>query len=404
MLSTIRTFLRRESSAGILLFIAAVLALICANSPLAAIYGSLIDTPFEIRLGEAELAKPLILWINDGLMAVFFFLVGLELKREIFVGELSNRRKLMLPLFAAIGGMAIPSGIYVLMNWGDPKALNGWAIPAATDIAFALGILALLGRRVPVALKVFLVSLAIIDDIGAIAIIALFYTESLAIGSLLVAVPVIAGLFILNRRKVVRRIPYILLGLILWVAVLKSGVHATLAGIALAAFIPLQGRGENEHASPLRELEHALHPWVAFGILPIFAFANSGVSLAGLSFGSLLAPVPLGIALGLFLGKQLGVFTFSWLAIRLGMAELPDRVRWSGLYGVSLLTGVGFTMSLFIASLAFEETGNLDYVVNDRLGILLGSTASALAGLLVLRFTQGMPASGHEIQATEEQA
>ena len=266
MLSTIKTFLARESSAGILLFIAAVLALICANSPLAAIYGSLIDTPFEIRLGEAELAKPLILWINDGLMAVFFFLVGLELKREIFVGELSNRRKLMLPLFAAIGGMAIPSGIYVLMNWGDPNALNGWAIPAATDIAFALGILALLGRRVPVALKVFLVSLAIIDDIGAIAIIALFYTESLAIGSLLVAVPVIAGLFILNRRKVARRAPYVLLGLILWVAVLKSGVHATLAGIALAAFIPLQGREEERtcltasrigtRAAPLGRLRH----------------------------------------------------------------------------------------------------------------------------------------------------
>ncbi|MEZ5278355.1 MAG: Na+/H+ antiporter NhaA [Opitutaceae bacterium] len=391
MLTTIKTFIKHESSAGILLFLAAVLALIFANTPLSRLYGSLIDTDFGVQLGNAGLTKPLILWINDGLMAVFFFLVGLELKREILEGELSNRRKLTLPLFAAVGGMLAPACIYVYLNWGDPVALNGWAIPAATDIAFALGILAVLGSRVPVALKVFLVSLAIIDDIGAIAIIALFYTENLSITSLSASIPAIIGLFILNRRKVTSKAPYILLGIFLWVAVLKSGIHATLAGILLATFIPLRGGNGSEGTSPLRELEHALHPWVAFGILPIFAFANSGVSLAGLSPSSLLDPVPLGIMLGLFLGKQFGVFSFSWVAIKLGLAELPDRVRWSGLYGVSLLAGIGFTMSLFIASLAFEETGDTAYVINDRLGIICGSMLSAIAGYLVLYLTSRRP-------------
>ena len=387
MLSTIKSFLQRETTAGIILFFAAVLAVLFANSPLSGLYAALLDTRFEIRLGEAALAKPLILWINDGLMAVFFFLVGLELKREMLVGELANRRKLALPLFAAIGGMLLPAAIYVLVNRDNPEALKGWAIPAATDIAFALGVLALLGNRVPVALKIFLVSLAIIDDIGAIIIIAFFYTENLSVTALLVAIPVLIGLFILNRKQIGNRAPYILLGIILWIAVLKSGVHATLAGIALAMFIPLESREEDSAHSPLRELEHSLHPWVAYMVLPIFAFANSGLSLQGLTLDSILAPIPLGIALGLFIGKQVGVFSFSWIAIKLGLAELPDRVHWKGLYGVALLTGVGFTMSLFIGSLAFEETGNPEYVVDDRLGIILGSALSAIAGYLVLRLT-----------------
>jgi NhaA family Na+:H+ antiporter len=388
MVSTIKTFLQRETAAGIILFFAAVLAVIFANTPLSGLYAGLLDAKFTIQLGEAGLSKPLILWINDGLMAVFFFLVGLELKREILVGELANRRKLALPLFGAVGGMAIPAAIYVLVNRDNPSALSGWAIPAATDIAFALGVLALLGNRVPLALKVFLVSLAIIDDIGAIVIIAFFYTDNLSITALLVAIPVAIGLFILNRKRISNRSPYIWLGVILWIAVLKSGVHATLAGIVLGMFIPLEsGKGETT-SSPLRELEHALHPWVAYLVLPVFAFANAGISVQGLSLDSILAPVPLGIALGLFVGKQIGVFSFSWLAIKLGFAELPERVGWKGLYGVALLTGIGFTMSLFIGSLAFEETGNTEYVVDDRLGIILGSGLSAICGYLVLRFTK----------------
>ena len=386
MLSTIKTFLQRETTAGIILFFAAVLAVLCANSPLSGLYDALFETEFEIRLGEAGIEKPLLLWINDGLMAIFFFLVGLELKREVLVGELANRLKLALPLFGAIGGMAVPAGIYVFINRGDSAALSGWAIPAATDIAFALGVLALLGSRVPVNLKIFLVSLAIIDDIGAIVVIAVFYTDNLSVIALSVAAPVILGLVVLNRKRITNRAPYILLGIVLWVALLKSGVHATLGGILLGMFIPLKGTSETE--SPLRELEHALHPWVAYLVLPVFAFANAGISLDGLTLDSVLAPVPLGIALGLFVGKQLGVFTFSWLAIKLGLAQMPDRVRWSGLYGVALLTGVGFTMSLFIGSLAFEETGSPDLVVDDRLGILLGSALSAIAGWLVLRMTQ----------------
>ncbi len=391
MLASIKSFLQRETAAGIILFFAAVLAVICANSPLENLYGELFNTTFAIQLGNSALSKPLILWINDGLMAVFFFLVGLELKREIMVGELANRRKLALPLFGAIGGMALPAAIYVFVNRGHPEALTGWAIPAATDIAFALGVLALLGNRVPVALKIFLVSLAIIDDIGAIVIIAFFYTKNLAVSALAVAVPVIITLFILNRKGIPNRAPYILLGIVLWIAVLKSGVHATLAGIVLAMFIPLEGRDKNPDTSPLRELEHALHPWVAYMVLPIFAFANAGVSLSGISPDSILAPIPLGIALGLFVGKQLGVFGFSWIAIKFGLAALPAHVSWKGLYGVALLTGVGFTMSLFIGSLAFEETGNPEYAVDDRLGIILGSALSAISGYLVLRYLTPPP-------------
>ena len=387
--------LRDETVGGILLLIAAVTALILANSPAVDLYTSLAEAEIGpvISIGPIHLDLHLAVatWTSDGLLAIFFFVAGVELHHELKLGTLANPAKAAVPLAAAVGGMLAPACIYVYLNWGDPVALNGWAIPAATDIAFALGILAVLGSRVPVALKVFLVSLAIVDDIGAIAIIALFYTENLSITSLSASIPAIIGLFILNRRKVTSKAPYILLGIFLWVAVLKSGIHATLAGILLATFIPLRGKNGSEEGSPLRELEHALHPWVAFGILPVFAFANSGVSLAGLSPSSLLDPVPLGITLGLFLGKQFGVFSFSWVAIKLGLAELPDRVRWSGLYGVSLLAGIGFTMSLFIASLAFEETGDPTYVINDRLGILCGSMLSAIAGYLVLYLTSRRP-------------
>lgn len=379
---TIEEFLLLESANGILLIVATATALLFANSPLSGFYDALLLVPLEIRVGGFQIAKPLLLWINDGLMAIFFFLVGLELKRELLEGELSNLSQVALPAFGAIGGMAMPAAIYAVVNWGDPVALKGWAIPAATDIAFALGILALLGRRVPPALKVLLLSIAIIDDIGAITIIALFYTSELSIASLIVAAVVVAALFALNRRKVVQVPPYVLLGIVLWVAVLKSGVHATLAGVLLAFFIPM--RADNrEGKSPLRELEHSLHPAVAYGVLPIFAFANAGVALGGLSLDLLLGPVTIGIAGGLFLGKQAGVFALSAVAVRLGLARLPEGVSWRQLYGLSILTGIGFTMSLFIGSLAFEQGGV--YATTDRPGILLGTLLSAVAGYVVLR-------------------
>jgi NhaA family Na+:H+ antiporter len=315
-------------------------------------------------------------------MAVFFFLVGMELKREVAEGHLSDIRTASLPGFAAVGGMAAPALIYAALNWGDPEALRGWAIPAATDIAFALGVLSLLGNRVPAALKAFLLSVAIFDDLGAIIVIAIFYTAELSLLSLVVAGVLMVGLIVLNRMGVVRPAAYILLGIPLWVAVLKSGVHATLAGVVIAMFIPLKSGGRGEHESPLRHLEHVLHPWVAFGVLPIFAFANAGVPLAGLSLGDTLLPVPLGIVLGLFIGKQIGIFVFSWLAVQFRAASLPEGVSWMKLYGAALLCGIGFTMSLFIASLAFEGGG---YDGLERLGILLGTLISGLTGYLVLR-------------------
>lgn len=385
MTSTIPKFLRHESATGVLLLVATLLALTFANSALSGAYNLLLTTPFEIRLGDWKLGKPLLLWINDGLMAVFFFLVGLELKRELLGGELSNFRKVTFPVFAAIGGMAVPAAIYAFINRGDPVALRGWAIPSATDIAFALGVLSMLGSRVPVALKVFLTTVAVIDDLGAIGIIAIFYTDRLAAGSLLFALVVLGGLLVLNRRGVVNRSgPYVVLGLLLWTAVLKSGVHATLAGVALAMFIPMRPGRDGE--SILHRMEHGLHPWVALGILPVFAFANAGVSLEGLSLGSLLQPLPLGIALGLLLGKQVGVTLFSYLAVKLRLADLPDGVNWGHVYGVSMLCGIGFTMSLFIGGLAFGNTGDPYYAINDRLGILTGSLLSGVSGWLFLRW------------------
>ncbi|MDH4107580.1 MAG: Na+/H+ antiporter NhaA [Gammaproteobacteria bacterium] len=383
MRSTIRDFLRHESASGIILMGMAALALVAANSPLHSWYDLLLQVPVEIRIGALHIDKPLLLWVNDGLMAVFFFLVGLELKREIIEGELSEPSQVVLPAVAALGGVLVPVGIYVMLNAGDPVNLQGWAIPAATDIAFALGIMSLLGDRVPVSLKVFLVSLAIFDDIGAVAIIALFYTSGLSGQALAVAAVCLALLAVLNRRGVTQVSTYLWIGLVMWVAVLKSGVHATLAGVALAMFIPMRDPDEPEH-SPLSTLEHDLHHAVAFVILPVFAFANAGIPLGGIGLEQLLHPVPLGIMAGLFVGKQVGVFGFSWVAVRLGVAKLPDGANWPALYGVALLSGIGFTMSLFIASLAFENSRVGD-VFDERLGIIVGSLLSGVCGYLVLR-------------------
>lgn len=354
--ATLRAFLKLESAGGIALVMAAALAMLVSNSPAERWYALLLDVPLEIRIGALYIAKPLLLWVNDGLMAIFFFLVGLELKREFLDGELSRPANILLPVLGAVGGIVGPVVIYVLLNHGDPVAMNGWAIPAATDIAFALGILMLLGKRVPTSLKIFLASLAIFDDLAAIVIIAVFYTSQLSTLALLVAGGCLAVLSIMAWRGVSSVSPYLWVGLIMWVAVLKSGVHATLAGVALAAFIPIRDKNEPGR-SPLRELEDDLHHLVAFLVLPLFAFANSGVSLQGVGVAELLHPVSLGIAAGLFVGKQLGVFLFCWASIRLGVASMPKGANWASLYGVAVLCGVGYTMSLFIASLAFEGSG-----------------------------------------------
>jgi Na+:H+ antiporter, NhaA family len=385
MRATIKEFLSLESSGGIVLMAAAVLAMIAANSPAAGLYSLFLDTPVEVRVGALEVAKPLFLWVNDGLMAVFFFLVGLELKREFVDGELSRPANVLLPAIGAVGGIVVPVGIFVWINAGNSAAMQGWAIPAATDIAFALGILMLLGSRVPVSLKVFLVSLAIFDDLGAIVIIAIFYSSDLSTTALLVAMACLAVLGFLNWRGVASVSTYILIGIIMWIAVLKSGVHATLAGVALAAFIPMHDKDEPGY-SPLRELEHDLHSVVAFGVLPLFAFVNAGIDLAGVSFADLLHPVPLGIAAGLFVGKQLGIFGLCFMAIRLGLARMPDGANWGSLYGVSVLCGVGFTMSLFVGSLAFENVAlDTRMLFDERLGIILGSLLSGIVGYGVLR-------------------
>jgi NhaA family Na+:H+ antiporter len=373
-LAAIREFLALESAGGILIAGAAALAMICANSPLERAYAAFLDTPVEVRAGGFEIAKPLLLWINDGLMAVFFFLVGLELKREAQEGELSRPAQIALPAVAALGGMAAPAAIYAAVNWGDAVALRGWAIPAATDIAFALGVLSLLGARVPNGLKVFLLTLAILDDLGAIVIIAIFYTAKLALPSLVVAGAALAILALLNYRNVQRAAPYILVGLVLWASVLKSGVHATLAGAALALFIPHR---------PARLLEHDLHPPAAYVILPLFAFANAGVALQGVSPATFMQPVTLGIGAGLLAGKLAGVFLAAFIVIRLGGARLPEGAGWGSMLGVSALCGIGFTMSLFIGGLAFEGMGT-EYVAQTRLGILAGSLVSAAAGYALL--------------------
>ncbi|PZO88350.1 MAG: Na+/H+ antiporter NhaA [Micavibrio aeruginosavorus] len=392
IIDTTAEFLRLEAAGGIVLVIMAVLALIIANSPLYPMYNHILNgVDFSVGFADHEghvfgLQKTVLHWINDGLMAVFFLLVGLEIKRELVVGELSSRAKAVLPIVAAIGGIAAPAIIYAFINRENPVAASGWAIPTATDIAFALGVLSLLGSRVPVSLKILLTAVAIIDDLAAIMIIALFYSEGLHVNAMLFALIPLAGLFLLNRMGAARRAPYILLGILLWMAVLKSGVHATMAGVITALFIPLKAADPDERRSPAMRLENDLHPWVAFLILPVFAFANAGVPFEGISFSSLLDPLTLGIILGLFLGKQAGVFGAMWLAIKTGLCPKPEGTHWSQLYGVSILCGIGFTMSLFIGGLAF--TG-LEQQAEVRLGVLAGSFISAIAGYILLRITTG---------------
>jgi NhaA family Na+:H+ antiporter len=376
----LKEFVQHESVAGLLLMATALLAMLVANSAWSAHYLNLLQVPVTVQVAEFGIHKPLLLWINDGLMAIFFLLVGLELKREWLVGELADKSQVVLPALAALGGMAMPAALYVTINANDPSALSGWAIPAATDIAFALGILSLLGSRVPLSLKVFLTSLAIFDDVGAIVIIALFYTADLSLQALAVAAVAVLLLAIFNRQRVMHTAPYLLVGLVLWVAMLKSGVHATLAGVLIALFIPMQ-QHNNANQSPLRQLEHSLHPWVAYMVLPVFAFANAGLNLRDLDAQQMLHPVTLGVAAGLFIGKQMGVMLCCWLAIRLGWAQLPKGATWLSLYGIAVLTGVGFTMSLFIGGLAFVGQTPFD----ERLGIVLGSLFSGAVGYWVLK-------------------
>jgi NhaA family Na+:H+ antiporter len=380
----IESFIKKESSSGILLVAATILALIFSNTLLAPYYEAFLHIPVSIQLGSLSLDKSLHHWVNDGLMAIFFFLIGLEVKREVLEGHLSSLAQVTLPIVAAIGGMAVPALIYLYFNADDPLAANGWAIPTATDIAFALGILSLLGKRVPISLKIFLMALAIIDDLGAIVIIALFYTVDLSTLSITVASVALAILIVMNRMGVIRKSAYFIVGLVLWVSVLKSGVHATLAGVALAFTIPLYGKLENgETVSPLKILEHDLHYWVAFFILPVFAFTNAGVNITEISLNQMSGSVPLGIMLGLFLGKQIGVFGFSFVAIKLGLAKMPEGSNWLQLYGVSVLTGIGFTMSLFITSLAFSSADLFQYT--DKLAILVGSFSAGIFGYILLR-------------------
>lgn len=377
-----RSLLRHEAAGGILLMVAAALALLLNNSPIDWLYDGFLSVPVVVQIGALEINKPLLLWINDGLMAIFFFVVGLEIKRELLEGQLSSWKQASLPAIAAIGGMIVPALLFVFLNIDDRIGLRGWAIPAATDIAFALGVLALLGKRVPVQLKVFLLALAIIDDLGAIVIIAAFYTADLSLTSLAIGAVGAATLFAMNVKGVTRIAPYLVVGVIMWVCVLKSGVHATLAGVVIALAIPLRAR-DVEGRSPLHRLEVQLLPLVSFGIMPIFAFANAGVSLAGFSLDDVLAPVPLGIALGLFVGKQVGVFGFSLMGCKLGICSLPAGVSWLQIYGVAILAGIGFTMSLFIGTLAFVEP---EYAKAVRVGVITGSTLSAIAGYGLLRW------------------
>ena len=388
--SLIQRFFQLEAASRLLLIAAAVLALLISNSPFAHFYSSLLDVPVAVQVGALNIAKPLLLWINDGLMAIFFLLVGLELKREVAYGQLATPSQIILPGAAAIGGMLVPALVYAWFNQGDSEAMRGWAIPMATDIAFALGVLALLGSRVPTSLKLFLMTLAIIDDLGAIIVIALFYSSELSSLSLMLAGAALIGLFALNRMGVRQLGPYLLLGLFLWVCVLKSGVHATLAGVALAFFIPVKG-DDPEH-SPLATLEHALHGWVAFGILPLFAFANAGVSLQGMNLQSFLQPVPLGIAAGLLLGKTVGVLGLTAIAVFTRMARLPEGANWGQLLGVAVLCGIGFTMSLFVGSLAFTPDVS-PYAGQDRMGILTGSLLAAVLGYLICRLSSRAPAN-----------
>lgn len=387
LIAAIDRFFKHEAAGGILLMLSAVLAMLVANSALAPSYNFILDTMGAITMNGKGIEKPMILWINDGLMAVFFFLIGLELKREILEGKLKNPRDVILPGAAAVGGMALPALIFVALNWNSPETLTGWAIPAATDIAFALGILALVGTRAPAPLKVFLLTLAILDDIGAILIIALFYTANLKVHFLGMALIPLVAMFILNQMKIHRIAPFILLGIVLWVLVLKSGVHATLAGVVAAFFIPLYDRWGK---SPLHSLEHGLTPYVYFFIVPVFAFANAGVVLGDISLEALAQPLPLGIILGLVIGKQIGVFGMTWLIVKTGAAQLPHGVNWRHIYGVACLAGIGFTMSLFIGGLSFADP---ELMNQTRLGVLGGSLISGILGYALLAWPSAKEAT-----------
>lgn len=379
-LASLNAFMNMEAAGGIVLVLATVLAMLVANSGFSADYLAVLQTHFKLGFGQFALDKSVSHWINDGLMVIFFLNVGLELKREIVEGQFADRANIRLPIIGALGGMAVPMLIYAGVNWGDSAAMRGTAIPAATDIAFALGILSLLGSRVPMALKMLLLAIAVADDLGAIIIIAVFYTEQISSTGLIAAFALIGVLLALNRYHVKNLWAYLFFGVLLWLAVLNSGIHATIAGVALGLLIPL---GEGERNGVSEKLLHTLHPWVAFAILPIFAFANAGVPIQGLSFANLLEPVPLGIAAGLFIGKQLGVFGFIWVSVKLGLAKMDYSLNWAMLFGMATLCGIGFTMSLFVGSLSFDAS-HVEYLLTHRLGILLGSLLSAIVGFIIL--------------------
>lgn len=381
LLRAIDRFFTHEASGGILLIVAALAAMIVANSALSGVYEGVLGSYLAVTISGEGLEKPLILWINDGLMAIFFFLIGLELKAELLEGKLKNPRDVVLPGMAAVGGMALPALFFLAFNWDNPLTVGGWAIPAATDIAFALGVLALVGDRVPSSLKVFLLTLAILDDMGAILIIALFYTAELKIDYLFLALIPAALMFWMNMKRWHRVAPILILGVVMWFFVLKSGVHATLAGVLTAFFIPLKDKWGK---SPLHSIEHGLSPYVLYGIIPIFAFANAGVVLTGLSFADLMAPLPLGIASGLVLGKMVGVFGVTWLMVKFGLARKPHGANWAQIFGVACLAGIGFTMSLFIGSLSFDDQELMNGV---RLGVLCGSLISGVLGFAALRMS-----------------
>ena len=381
--SPFKWFFRLEAASGLLLLISAVIALIVSNSSLSSIYFETLESYFFIGVNNIGIKMSLLHWINDALMAVFFFFVTLEIKREFLQGELSSPKQALLPIIAAIGGMLVPALIYVYINFQTGDTLRGWAIPSATDIAFSLGVLSLLGSRVPISLKVFLTALAIIDDLGAIVIIAFFYTGDLSVNYLSLLLLTFICLIFLNKFNVRKFIPYLLLGLILWFFTHESGVHATISGVLLATVIP--HRKKEKDFSLLTKIEHGVSPYVAFGIMPLFAFANAGVSLEGMNFNSLLYPVPLGILLGLFLGKQIGVFLFSLVSIKLNIAQMPNNANWLNFYGVGVLTGIGFTMSLFIGNLAFVE--NTQYIGGVKIGVLSGSLLSTIFGYFLLLIT-----------------
>ncbi|MCT8765450.1 Na+/H+ antiporter NhaA [Glaesserella parasuis] len=383
MIQHIRKFLQLESASGILLLTFAMFAMLFANTPLKDLYFDFLSMPVSIQIGLFSIYKPLLMWVNDGFMAVFFVLIGLEVKREMMVGAISNYQRAIFPAIGALGGMIVPALVFTLINSDSPEFQQGWAIPMATDIAFALGVLGLLGKRVPFALKIFLLALAIIDDLGAIVVIAIFFSHELSTTALISAVIAITALIIMNRMRVTAICAYMVVGLILWASVLKSGVHATLAGVIIGFCVPLKGKNGEE---PLAHFEHLLAPWCSFVILPLFAFSNAGVSLAGMSLSTLFSPLTMGVALGLLVGKTLGVFSFSFLAVKLGIAQLSEGINFKQIFAVSVLCGIGFTMSMFLAGLAFGgDEADGQFISLARLGILIGSGISAVLGYYLLK-------------------